>query len=151
MVPLEGGRPDAAGRLEQAEETVDAARSAGIDVCQAERLLRQAQLALQVGNDRAAARLAEGARRSVRNARHRAAYLEMAFRRLEADIKDLRERGLDTSVMESRLSQARAMSLRDPGLSRERFAAAAEAVVSARRELADKKKRALLGGLGRKK
>ena len=123
------------------------ARQAGVDVRQAERLLRQAQIALEVGNIKAAARLADAARRSVRNAGQRAAYIKLAFGKLEADMKALKERGIDISPMETRLAEARAVRTKDPALSRALFAAAAEGVARARRELADQKKKAILKNL----
>jgi predicted metal-dependent hydrolase len=147
VVPLEKGGPSAEGALEDATALVAAARSEGVDVRQAERLLRQAQLALQMGNLKAAARLAEAARRSVRNALQRAAYIKLAFGKLEADIKALNERGSDTSQMEIKLAEARAVRTLDPALSRALFADAVEGVVRARRELADKKKKAFLKNL----
>jgi len=149
-VPLEGSRADIDRALGEAGKLVADARLAGVEPRQAERLLRQAQLALEVGNLKAAARLAGAARRSVRNASQRAAYLELAFRKLEADMKDLKERGLDTSQMEIKLAEARAIRTKDPALSQALFAAAVEGVVRARREIAERKKNAILKGLSGK-
>jgi hypothetical protein len=150
VVPLEGSRADIDRALGEAGKLVADARLAGVEPRQAERLLRQAQLALEVGNLKAAARLAGAARRSVRNASQRAAYLELAFRKLEADLKDLKERGLDTSQMEIKLAEARAIRTKDPALSQALFAAAVEGVVRARREIAERKKNAILKGLSGK-
>lgn len=149
-MPLEGSRADIDRALGEAGKLVADARLAGVEPRQAERLLRQAQLALEVGNLKAAARLAGAARRSVRNASQRAAYLELAFRKLEADMKDLKERGLDTSQMEIKLAEARAIRTKDPALSQALFAAAVEGVVRARREIAERKKNAILKGLSGK-
>jgi predicted metal-dependent hydrolase len=145
------GGPNVEWGLEEAGKLAAAARSEGVDVRQAERLLRQAQLAFQVGNLKAAARLAEAARKSVRNAGQRAAYIKLAFGKLEADMKALKERGLDTSSMETKLAEARAVRTKDPAFSQALFAAAVEGVVKARRELADKKKKAILKGLSGQK
>ena len=144
---MEGRGPEIERVLEEAKKLVADARLAGVDSRQAERLLRQAQLALEVGNIKAAARLAEGARKSVRNASQRAAFINLAFGKLEADIKALNERGSDTSQMEIKLAEARAVRTLDPALSRALFAAAAEGVARARRELADQKKKAILKNL----
>jgi hypothetical protein len=102
-----------------------------------------------VGNLKAAARLAEAARRSVRHWSQRAAYIQMAFCKLVADIKALKERGVDTKMMETKLAEAGAMRTRDPVLSQALFAAAVDAVVNARRELADKKKKAIVENLSK--
>lgn len=148
---METGGPNVEGALEDAKKLTAAARSAGVDVRQADRLLREAGVALQVGNLKAAARLAEAARMSVRQWSQRAAYIKLAFGKLEADIKALNERGLDTSAMETKLAEARAIRTKDPALSQALFAAAVEGVVKARRELADQKKKAILKGLSGKK
>ena len=151
MVPLEGSRADIDRALGEAGKLVADARLAGVEPRQAERLLRQAQLALEVGNLKAAARLAGAARRSVRNASQRAAYIRLAFGKLEADIKALKERGLDTSAMEIKLAEARAIRTKDPALSQALFAATVEGVVLARRELVEKKKKAIINSLSSKK
>ena len=148
---MESRGPDIGRVLDEAERLVADARLAGVDVRQAERLLRQARLAFQVENRKAAARLADAAQRSVRNALQRAAYIDLAFGKLEADLKALKERGIDTTPMEIKLAEARAVRAKDPALSRALFAAAAEGVVRARRELADQKKRAILKRLSGKK
>ena len=147
MVPLEGRGPEIERVLEEAKKLVADARLAGVDSRQAERLLRQAQLALEVGNIKAAARLAEGARKSVRNASQRAAFIKFAFGKLEADIKALKERGLDTSQMEIKLADARAVRTKDPALSQALFAAAVDGVVRARKGLAESKKKAIFKNL----
>ena len=144
---LDGGMPKIERMLGEAGKLLAAARSAGVDVRQAERLLREAQVALQVGNLKAAARLAEAARRSVRHWSQRAAYIQLAFGKLDAEIKALKERGLDTSGMETKLSEARAIRTKDPMLSQALFAAAVEAVVKTRRELADRKKKTIYDNL----
>lgn len=145
---LSGGQ-DAKQGLDEARTEIAAARAASVDVRQAERLLGQAELALQVGNTRAAAELASMARRSVRHWTQRAAYIELAFRKLDGDIRALAERGVDTSDMATKLAEARAVRTRDPELSRKLFAGVARAVGAARGKLADKKKRAILGNLSK--
>lgn len=141
------GSQDAQKRLDEARPEIAAARAAGVDVRQAERLLGQAELAYQVGNLKAAAELAAMARRSVRHWTQRAAYVELAFRKLEGDLKALKERGVDTSEMETKLAEARAVRAKDPELSRKLFAGVARSVGAARGKLADKRKRAILGDL----
>jgi hypothetical protein len=147
VVPLEAGRPDVERALGDVAKQASQARTAGVDVSQAERLLREAGVALQVGNLTAAARMVEAARRSVRDAVQRAAYIALAYGKLEADMNALKERGIDVSPMETRLAEARAVRAKDPALSRALFSAAAEGVARARRELADQKKRAILRNL----
>ena len=63
MVPLDRERPLVERTIADTGNLLATARKAGVDVRQAERLLRQSQVALQVGNLKAAARLAEAARR----------------------------------------------------------------------------------------
>jgi len=143
------GSRDAQQGLDGARTEIAAARAAGVDVRQAQRLLGQAELAYQVGNIKAAAELASMARRSVRHWTQRAAYVELAFRKLEGDLKALKERGVDTSDMGTKLAEARAVRATDPELSRSLFTGVARAVGAARSKLADKKKRAILGNLSK--
>ena len=147
-MPLESAGQDVDRALEEARGTVERARSEGVDVRQAERLLRQAELALGAGSLATAARLAASAERSVRQEKERSAILEMAFRKMESEIKWLKERSMDTKTIEVKLAEARAMRHKDPTLAAELFAETVRLLRDARKKLEDGKKRTLLKGLG---